>query len=183
MIGYNESILQLNLALYTINIYEWVWSKGQCCLCAPRLHYSCMHRLDINVWVHPSRLNNFISTLRNSNANLTLHRSKLKFVYFFQFRIPNLNLLAVIFNLLCCECVYTCRDTSCVECDWLLCVCVHLEKRQFFVQWVIRLMARVNGADASGTVGNAIIMRYAIKITIMLKWNKRGKVVLFSLIA
>lgn len=64
-------------------------------------------------------------------------------------------------------CAFQCSDTSWVECDWVnvVCVCVHLEKRQFFVQWVIRLMARVNGADASGTVGNVIVMRNAIKIT------------------
>lgn len=85
----------------------------------------------------------------------------------FKFRIRNLNLLTVILNLLYYACVHfsvvTHRVLNVIGCT--SCVCVHLEKRQFFVQWVIRLMARVNGADASGTVGNVMVMRNAIKIT------------------
>lgn len=77
----------------------------------------------------------------------------------FKFRIRNLNLLAVILNLLSFECVHFSVVTHLVLnlIGCMSCVCVHLEKRQFFVQWVIRLMARVNGADASGTVGNVML--------------------------
>lgn len=77
----------------------------------------------------------------------------------FKFGISNLNLLTVILNLLWFACVHFSVVTHLVlnVIGCMSCVCVHLEKRQFFVQWVIRLMARVNGADASGTVGNVML--------------------------
>lgn len=136
-------------------------------MCVPRLHFS-MYAASAYKCVRAPFSSQQLYYY-SSNFKFKFHAREIKVEIRLLFKFPNrnLNLLTVILNLLCYGCVHfsvvTHPELNVIGC--MSCVCVHLEKRQFFVQWVIRLMARVNGADASGTVGSVMVMRNAIKIT------------------
>lgn len=124
MIESNVSIRYLHHQSVLWMDMSWYKYRRILRMCAPRLHF-LMYAMSGHWCVRaPFSSQQHYQCGSNFKFKFHIREIKVEIRLLFKFGIRNLNLLTVILNLLCFECVYFSVVTHRVACDWMHVVCV-----------------------------------------------------------